>query len=576
MGKFAVRRSRVSENRRRRSGRKEESPAWEQRGDQDAQPRYAAFPRDEEAPLPYQPEEISPDEAPLRPEQPVPGDANWHARPAPYILQPQPRLVAQQGWVQEVPLNTNRVSGLHLAIFIVCLVLLAAMGFFVLTVGQAQDEFNQKLAFMQRETFFDGVSVDGLPLGGLRQDEAAQKLQQSVTLLDEKLDLQVQVDGKNYQVPADQIPFSRNSRAQLAAAWALGRQGFAWGIGSDKTPFDIRWEHTRHIAASKPDYRTASTYDKADVRRVADLIASQVDREPIIAIIASFDFDTKTFTVTQDVPGAKLDSQALYQAVCDALDAGKRNETIRLDAMPILPQVTSVELQNGFKRLSQFSTDTTSDEKRNTNILLAARKISGSTVMPGETFSFNKATGERSADKGYQMAPAVAGGVTFDEIGGGVCQVSSTLFNAAALADMSIVSRSPHAWPSNYVDKGLDATVNWPGLDFVFRNDKATPIFIVAGYAKRQVTVEIYGMSTGSGESLRLETELTSEIPPPREPSYVQNPLLVPGTQKELKKARTGYSVDTFRVYLLNGVPYRRDKLFTSTYPMVQTVIEYN
>jgi len=141
---------------------------------------------------------------------------------------------------------------------------------------------------------------------------------------------------------------------------------------------------------------------------------------------------------------------------------------------------------------------------------------------------------------------------------------------------MTIISRSPHAWPSNYVDKGLDATVNWPSLDLVFRNDKSTPVFIVAGYAKRQVTVEIYGMRAGPGESIRLETELISEIPPPRESSFVQNPLLVPGTQQELKKARTGYTVDTFRVYLLNGVPYRRDKLFTSTYPMIQTVIEYN
>lgn len=566
----------MSENRRRRSGRIKQPSAWEQHSAQEVQPRYAAFPREEEAPLPFPPEDVSPDEAPSWSEQPVPGDAIWQARPAPYALQPQPRPIPQQGWVQEVPLNTNRISSLHLAIIIVCLVLLAAMGFFVLTAAQAQDEFKQKLAFLQRDTFFEGISVDGLPLGGLRPDEAAQKLQQSATQLDEKLDLQVQVDGKNYQVPADRIPFSRNSRAQLAAAWALGRQGFAWGIGSDKTPFDIRWEHTRHIAATMPNYRTASTYDKADVRRVADLIASQVDREPIIAIIASFDFDTKAFTVTQDVQGAKLDSQALYQAVCDALDAGKRNEIIRLDAQPILPQVTSVELQNGFKRLSQFSTNTTADDKRNTNILLAARKISGSTVMPGETFSFNKATGERTADKGYQMAPAIAYGVTSDEIGGGVCQVSSTLFNAAALADMSIVNRSPHAWPSNYIEKGLDATVNWPGLDLVFRNDKATPVFIVASYAKRQVMIEIYGMRAGPGESIRLETELISEIAPPREPSYVQNPLLVPGTRQELKKARTGYTVDTFRVYLLNGAPYRRDKLFTSTYAMVQAVIEYN
>ena len=570
----------MSQTRRRRSGRiTSKASLMEQLGTADAQPRYAAFPMEEEMPLPYPPEDSGPDEAP-RPEplagQPVPDPSGWPQSPVPYAAQAPQRLNPQRGWVQEVPRSVRYAGGLYLAVVIVCLTLLAAMGFFVLSAAQAQGEFMGKLAFLQRDTFFDGVSVDGLPLGGLSPAQAARKLQESATRLDANLGLKVRVDGKTYQIPDEQIPFERNSIAQLSAAWALGRQGFAWGIGSDKTPFDIRWEHTRHIAATKPDFRTVSTYSKADVRRVADYIASQADREPIIAVIASFDFNTKAFTVTQDVPGAKLDSQALYQALCDALDADRRGETIQVNAEPVVPRVTSVELQNGFKRLSQFTTATTSDERRNNNILLAARKISGNTVMPGETFSFNQATGERTIEKGYQMAPAIAGGTSSDEIGGGVCQVSSTLFNAAALADMTIVTRSPHAWPSSYVEKGLDATVNWPGLDFVFRNDKTTPVFIVAGYAKRQVTVEIYGMHAGPGESIRLETELIAQTPPPHEPSYVNNPLLAPGTQRDLKQARTGYTVETYRAYLLNGVAYRRDKLFTSTYPVIQAVIEYN
>ena len=139
--------------------------------------------------------------------------------------------------------------------------------------------------------------------------------------------------------------------------------------------------------------------------------------------------------------------------------------------------------------------------------------------MPGETFSFNDRVGERTAQKGYQMAPAIAGGTTFDEIGGGVCQVSSTLFNAAAMSDMTIVNRSPHAWPSSYIDKGLDATVNWPNLDFSFRNNRETPVFIIAGYAKRKVTVEIYGMISGPGETVALDTTLISTTKPPGEPS---------------------------------------------------------
>jgi len=294
------------------------------------------------------------------------------------------------------------------------------------------------------------------------------------------------------------------------------------------------------------------------------------------AMIASFDFDTKAFTVTRDEPGAVVEAQDVYEAITASLDAGRLRDTIRLTAKPVLPQVTSVELQNSFTRLSAFMTETTRDELRNRNILLASRAVMGTTVLPGGTFSFNQVVGERTAEKGYQMAPAIAGGITFDEIGGGVCQVSSTLFNAVAMADMTIVTRSPHAWPSSYVDKGRDATVNWPNLDFAFKNNKMTPVFIVASYANRSLTVEVYGMRADPAERIELETELMNTTQPPGEALYQRNPSLAPGTEKQLKAARTGYVVDTYRVYLRDGVPYRREKLVTSDYRMVQQVIEYN
>lgn len=163
-----------------------------------------------------------------------------------------------------------------------------------------------------------------------------------------------------------------------------------------------------------------------------------------------------------------------------------------------------------------------------------------------------------------------------DEIGGGVCQVSSTLFNAAAMADMTILERSPHTWPSNYVDKGRDATVNWPNLDLTFVNGRETPVYIRARYADRRCTVEVYGIQLAAGETIELETELASETPPPDTPIYRQNTSLPRGTQQEVKKARTGYVVNTYRVYKRNGVTLRREVLCVSTYRMIQQEIEYN
>ena len=292
--------------------------------------------------------------------------------------------------------------------------------------------------------------------------------------------------------------------------------------------------------------------------------------------MATFDFSTRAFTFTQDQPGARLDAEDLYSQLSRALDGRNYTAAVTASVASVNPRVTRAELMSAFTLVSSYTTSTTSDANRNNNINLAAQAVMGTAVMPGETFSFNRTTGQRTLEKGYLPAAAIAGGTTVDEVGGGVCQVSSTLFNAAAMADLTIVSRSPHTWPSNYVDKGRDATVNWPNLDFQFRNDKDTPVFIVAFYQQRQCTVEIYGAALGAGTSIELSAATISVTDPPAEPLYENNPLLPPGTVQEKKKARTGYVVETYKVYKQNGAEVRRELLCVSKYQMIQQVLEYN
>ncbi len=372
------------------------------------------------------------------------------------------------------------------------------------------------------------------------------------------------------------IPFARNTAAVLDEAYAVGRQNSALTLGSDVTPLMWRYNHRLHVAQNGAYLYTEVTYDKSVVRSLVNGISAQVARYPVDAQVATFDFSTRAFTFSQEQYGATIDAEWLIAALSDALDRRDLRAVIELNTTPLTPSVTKAELMNSFSRVSAFTTETTSDSNRNNNISLACAAISGTVLMPGETFSFNAATGERTAQKGYLPAAAIAGGTTVDEIGGGVCQVSSTLFNAAALADLRIVYRSPHTWPSNYIEKGRDATVNWPNLDFKFENSSDMPIFIVAHYEKRKCTVEIYGKTLGAGESIDLKTATISTESPPAEPAYTQNPSLAPGTQQELKKARTGYVVETYRVYYHNGVEYKRDRLCTSTYRMIQQVIEFN
>jgi vancomycin resistance protein YoaR len=460
------------------------------------------------------------------------------------------------------------------AIIFVCIAILAFLIYTVSDRYKLNPAFQSNVKLLDTNTFFSEIYVDNIDISGRTVSEAKSMLSQSAVYTDQHFSVSVDVDGFVWKITQNELPLKRNLDAVLGEAYAIGRQNTN-AVGRE-TPYESRLRTIRLLEKTPAVLYTKITYDIASVRQLSEIIAAQVNRSPVDAMIATFDYNTKSFTFTNDSPGAYISGNDVYLAITGQLDAGNYNASISLKSQPVAPNVTSASLMRNFKMISTFTTTTNSNENRNTNINLAAHALSGTTVQPGETFSFNGTTGERTVAKGYLPAPAIADGTTVDDIGGGVCQLSGTLFNAVAMADLEIVYRSPHAWPSDYVEKGRDATVDWPSLDFKFKNNKDTPIFIVAGYQKKKVTVELYGMSLGNGISVELQTKLISKKDPPDEPIYQQNPELPAGTEQVLKKARTGYVVETYRIYKNSGVEYDRKLLFTSTYKMIQEVIEYN
>ncbi len=469
----------------------------------------------------------------------------------------------------------RRMNGGWALTALICLGLLCLMVYSVISLRKPYDTFRQKAAKVNQDVIAQGIYVDGVHVGGKTKEQAAQALGGALTVYG-GLQIVIRVDDETWVVSDRELPLERNTDAVLDTAYAVGRQGSRDTLATRVTPFEYRYRHLYHTAASPVELHTVVTYDPEKVRELAGVIENRINRDPVDAQVATFDYETRTFTFQPEQPGRKIDGNSLYNQLISALDRRDYRGKIVMNSQPIPAKVTAQQLADSFSLISTYTTQTTADGNRNNNVNLAANAVTNKVVMPGETFSFNQATGQRTAEKGYLPAAAILGGATVDEIGGGVCQVSSTLFNAAAMADMTILKRTPHTWPSNYVEKGRDATVNWPTLDFAFCNDRDTPVFIVAYYRQRECTVEIYGCSLGSGNSITLETQLISVTEPPVEAIYEQNPELPPGTVQEKKKPRTGYVVDTYRVYRHNGVEYRREKLCTSNYQMIQQVIEYN
>lgn len=436
--------------------------------------------------------------------------------------------------------------------------------------------YKQYRDYMDRDVIYPGIFVDGIHVGDLTVEEARQLLTANGSDVPNAFSVTVAIGNKTWTVDSSNVPAQRDLGNVLERAYAIGRTNTTAIQSTLQTPFRERTNRAVALRESGINLTTTASYDHEAVRALVADIAAYVTRDPVDAQIQSFDYATRTFSFTESQPGVTLDQDLLYERVTAALDRWESGVTVTVDPIVTEPAVTKDELVASFGLVAAYTTETTNDSNRNTNIDLACQAINGTALMPGETFSFNQATGQRTTEKGYKSAGAIAAGQSIEEVGGGICQVSSTLFNAVARANLEIVSRSPHAWPSTYVNIGEDATVNWPNLDFQFKNNTKSPIFIITYYKNRRMSAEIWGMSLGEGVTIDLQSTIIKTIDPPSEVKYELNTDLPYGTEKTTVKARTGYVVETEKVWYKDGQETRRELLHTSNYRAYQQVIEYN
>ena len=207
------------------------------------------------------------------------------------------------------------------------------------------------------------------------------------------------------------------------------------------------------------------------------------------AVDASMDMDT--FEVTTEVYGYTFDLKKVLDML--PLDYGV---TVEIPMEYIVPEVLHKDLEEKLFRdvLASVETPHTNDANRNTNLKLACEAINGYILMPGDTFDYNKVLGERTEKKGYKPAGALSAGNSTTEVGGGICQVSSTLYYGCLLSDMEIVTRRSHSLPSSYMPMmGIDATVSWGGPDFRFKNNTNYPVRIEAEVSGGKVKVKLIG-----------------------------------------------------------------------------------
>lgn len=326
-----------------------------------------------------------------------------------------------------------------------------------------------------------GVKVRGLDFSDLNRQAAERRLQDLEKHL-QGLPVVLKYRDASWQLPMDQIGLKIDLEQTFMSAYGVGRQG----------PFWQQWQQRRQ-AQKGVTVPLAVTVDQRKLKEQVDELTQEIILPPRDAAL-TINADN-SLEVSPGRAGRLVDMKKLQGDLMNILQQGSKPEII-LDLAEVQPAHTTDEIKNmGINcLLGTYATSyDNSNANRAYNISVAAAGLDGLVLKPGEVLSFNKEVGPRSTEAGYKTAKVILNDELVDGLGGGVCQVSTTLYNAVLLANLEIVERYNHTLPISYVPIGRDATVVFQGLDFKFRNNTGSCLYIQAYANNGKVTIKIFG-----------------------------------------------------------------------------------
>ena len=271
-------------------------------------------------------------------------------------------------------------------------------------------------------------------------------------------------------------------------------------------------------------------------------VDAQAIHTQLYALAQNATLDRETYEVVPSVTGIDFEPSAVQEA----LEGAQWGEELSVPITVTEPTVTTEALQESLFRdvLGEATTSVSGSSNRKSNVKLSASVCNGIILLPGDVFSYNDTTGSRTADKGYLPAPSYVGGKSTDEIGGGICQTSSTIYYAALLSNLKIVERANHMYDTGYIPLGMDATVWYGSTDFRFENDTDYPIKLVTSYQNSRLTVQIYGTKVDD-TYVKMTNKVLSSTP--WETEYKVDPSLPVGSTKTEQTPYTGYVAEAYR-----------------------------
>lgn len=495
-----------------------------------------------------------------------------------------------------------------LSSIIILIILISTTGFAILN--------------MKNSNIISGITIRGIDVKGLTEQEAKKKVQEKIDLENEKL-VNLKIGEFEYSLEAGQIEFVYNIENAVEEAYNYGRNSNIF-------------VNNYRIIFSKicgKEFNIQSTYNEELLNSIVNDIAAKI---PNAVIESSYYIDGEKLVITKGKDGKTIDKEKVKKIIIEKLKNNdgniinlevKNSEPAKIDiekiynevhtepkdayyvkepfevfshidginfdldlAREILkedkdeyiikltithPKVTINDIgTEAFPDLlGSFSTKYNAGNiNRTTNLRLAATKVNGTVVAPGETFSYNKTVGERTISAGYRDAAGYSGGEVVDMLGGGICQISSTLYDAVVYSNLEIVSRKNHAFLTSYTTAGRDATVVYGAIDFKFKNTRKYPILIKMNVQNGIAKAEIYGIKEDIEYQIDIDTTILSYLT--YTTIYKDDETLETGVEKVSQGGMNGCKSITYKVKKLNGVEISREVLSSDTYNPMNRIVK--
>jgi vancomycin resistance protein VanW len=393
--------------------------------------------------------------------------------------------------------------------------------------------------------------VDGLPVGTLTRFQARSLLARYDREVIQRPVL-LNLPGRSVVLTPRHFGLELDIAATWQRAYRVGRRG----------PPGERLRALRRLAGPGVSVAPVLRGGEESLARLLVAVAAEVGRPPRNAR-----FDPETGRLTPEVLGREVDLAESRRLLRAALASPEKRQ-VALAIRPVKPLVTLAQLRRAGIRqlLARYTTRfTPADRNRVHNLRLAAQALDGVLLEPGGTLSFNQVVGPRTEARGYRPAPEIVRERFVVGIGGGACQVSSTLYNAALLAGLAVPQRTAHSQPLGYVPPGRDATVYYGLIDLKVRNTRDRPVMVAAAVGQDTLTVAFYGQPEDFPE---VRLALSPLVPVEPGPEVVEvDASLPPGERKVVEEAHPGYRVRLYRLYLRSGQQVASEVVSEDYYP---------